>query len=127
MAKTTKTTAAKTTKAAAAKTTKAAPKKAASKAKSNGKATSPEVAAEKLAKSCQEAAAKFEKMDDSKYTEIKEKLDWCVGSYNYDKKADGLKEFGTKAVDLLKEAKKDKPRQVSQKLIDDLEKSLASL
>ncbi|MEO0331722.1 MAG: hypothetical protein AAF223_08555, partial [Bacteroidota bacterium] len=104
--------------------------KAAPKAKTNGKATakiSAADAAEKLAKSCQEASAKFEKMNDAKYTEIKEKLDWCIGSYGYDKNPAGLKEFGAKAAGLLKAVKKDKPRQVSQKLIDDLEKSIASL
>nr|WKN37719.1 hypothetical protein K4G66_03225 [Tunicatimonas sp. TK19036] len=146
--KTTKATAEKTTKPAAAKPAapkakaeakatpkakaepkaKAAPKAAA--AKTNGKATSKAAAgdpAEKLAQTCQEAAAKFEKMSDEKYTEIKEKLEWCVGSYSYDKNPAGLKEYGGKAIDLLKEAKKEKPRLVSQKLITDLEKSLASV
>jgi|GEM_PF-633398 len=144
MAKSTKTTkaaAAKTTKPTAAKkpVAKAAPKtapkakaapKVASKAKLNVKASAkPSVAnaAEKLVKSCQEASVKFEQMDGSEYTEIKEKLDWCVGSYDYDKNPSGLKEYGAKAADILKEVKKDKPRQVSQKLIDDLEKSIASL
>lgn len=142
--KTTKATAEKTTKPAAAKPAapkakaeakatpkakaepkaKAAPKAAA--AKTNGKAAAGDPA-EKLAQTCQEAAAKFEKMSDEKYTEIKEKLEWCVGSYSYDKNPAGLKEYGGKAIDLLKEAKKEKPRLVSQKLITDLEKSLASV
>jgi hypothetical protein len=149
MAKTTKTTKAATTKSSTAKTNgaKAAPKsttkpaaktaakaspkttskaKAAPKAKSTSKAagTNP---AEKLAKTCQEAAAKFEKMNDDKYTDIKEKLEWCVGSYNHDKNPAGLKEYGEKAVGMLKEAKKDKPRLVSQKLIDDLQTSLSKV
>ncbi|MEM9671860.1 MAG: hypothetical protein ACFB15_20450 [Cyclobacteriaceae bacterium] len=111
---------------------KAAPKAAAKKAtpKTNGKATSkaPIMApADKLAKTCQEAATKFEKMKDDKYTDIKEKLEWCLGSYGYDKNPSGLKEYGEKAVGLLKAAKQDKPRLVSQKLIDDLEKSITKV
>lgn len=155
MAKSTKTTKATATKTAAAaksqSTTKAAvksPAKAAAKAttkakaapkapaakkapaKTNGKATTkaPAMApADALAKNCQEAAAKFEKMSDEKYSEIRKKLEWCLGSYGYDKNPAGLKEYGEKAVGMLKEAKKDKPRLISQKLIDGLEKSLAKV
>ncbi len=133
--------AAKTTAAAAKKTTttkkepatkKAAPKakavstakKAAPKKASTSRATDP---AAVLAKQCQQVAAKFDKMDGEKYTEIKEKLEWCLGSYNYDKNPAGLADYGKKAVEKLKEARQEKPRQISQKLIDDLEKALAKV
>ena len=80
-----------------------------------------------LAQKCQEAATKLEKMEGQQYQEIKEKIEWCLGSYNYDKNPEGLKEYGQKAADVLKEARQEKPRQVSQKLIDDLEKAVAQV
>ena len=99
-------------------TAKAAPKKAATKK------SSADPAAE-LAKQCQQAATKLESMEDGKYTEIKEKLEWCVGSYNYDKNPAGLAEYGKQALDHLKQAREEKPRKISQKLVDDLEKALS--
>lgn len=118
-AKTTKTTAAKKTPAATSD--KAAPKKTAAKSKAT---VDP---AENLVKKCQDAAAKFDKMNDPKYTELKEKLEWCIGSYGHDKNPSGLVEYGNKAVETLKEARAEKPKQVSQKLVDDLEKALAKM
>ena len=103
----------------ASTTKKAAPKKAAAP-----RATDP---AATLAKQCQQVAAKFDKLEDGKYTEIKEKLEWCLGSYNYDKNPAGLADYGKQAVEKLKEARQEKPRQISQKLIDDLEKALAKI
>lgn len=116
-------------KAAAPKTTaKAASKKAPAKASSAPKkaATKKSTAdpAAELAKQCQQAATKFEKMEDGKYAEIKEKLDWCIGSYNYDKNPAGLADYGKQALDHLKQAREEKPRQISQKLIDDLQEAI---
>ena len=128
--KATKTTATKKTAAKAEPAKKKAAPKAAAKApakkaapkKTTSRTTDP---AANLAKQCQTVAAKFDKMDNGKYNEIKEKLEWCLGSYNYDKNPAGLVDYGKQAVDKLKEARQEKPRQVSQKLIDDLEKALA--
>lgn len=120
--KTTKTTAEKKSAAAKAATPeKSAPKKTAAKPKAN---TDP---AENLLKKCQEAATKFDKMEDPRYQDIKEKLEWCIGSYSHDKNPVGLVEYGQKAVDVLKEVRADKPKQVPQKLVDDLEKALAKM
>ena len=94
-----------------------APKKAATKK------TTADPAAE-LAKQCQQVATKLEKMEDGKYAEIQQKLEWCIGSYNYDKNPAGLAEYGKQALDHLKQAREEKPRQISQKLIDDLEKAI---
>ena len=131
--KATKTTAAKSD--AAKKTTatktaaKAAPKKSAAKTSSAPKKTATKKStadpAAELAKQCQQAATKFEKMEDGKYAEIQEKLEWCIGSYNYDKNPAGLAEYGKQALDRLKQAREEKPRNISQKLIDDLEKAVS--
>lgn len=127
-----KTTKTETAKKAAAKKTatakKAADPKGATatpKASKAGRAgTDP---AGTLVKKCEEAASKFEKIGDAKYNDIKEKLEWCIGSYKHDKNPSGLVEYGRKAADSLKEARAKKPRQVSQKLIDDLEKAVAKI
>lgn len=133
--------AAKTTAAATKKTTttkkETAPKKAAPKAKDDGpakKAASKKASRSSsadpgaaLAKQCQQVATKLDKIEGDKYAEIKEKLEWCLGSYNYDKNPAGLADYGKQAVEKLKEARQEKPRQISQKLIDDLEKALSQV
>jgi hypothetical protein len=81
---------------------------------------------EQLVKAAQEAAAKFQKMgDNGEFTEIREKLEWCIGSYSYDKNPEGLIDYGKKASAILKEEREKSPRKVGKKLIDDLDKALA--
>ncbi|BDC99847.1 hypothetical protein [Persicobacter psychrovividus] len=80
---------------------------------------------EALEKACVSALEKFEKLDLEKHAVIREKLTWVIGSYNYDKNPEGLVEFGQVALEELEAFKKQKPRQVAKKLIDDLKKSLA--
>ncbi|MGB3778663.1 MAG: hypothetical protein WA960_09925 [Tunicatimonas sp.] len=128
--KATKTTAAKSDTAKKTSTTKTAAKKAPAKASSAPKkaATKKSTAdpAAELAKQCQQAATKLEKMEDDKYAEIQGKLEWCIGSYNYDKNPAGLAEYGKQALDHLKQAREEKPRKISQKVIDDLEKAVSN-
>jgi hypothetical protein len=133
--KTTKSTTAQETapkKGAAPKTAPAAkadaaPKKAAPAKKAATKKTTAKVdPASKLEKACKDAAAKLQTMEDGKYQEIREKLEWCIGSYNYDKNPEGLLEYGRKASDALKSAREESPKKVSKKLVDDLDKALAS-
>jgi len=80
---------------------------------------------EKIEKACRDARDKFEKLGDD-FTDIKAKLDWVLGSYNYDKNPVGLYDIGAQALEALREFKKEKPRQVSKKLVDELEKALQS-
>lgn len=115
---------AKAETAKGATTKKADPKKASATPRATKAGGDP---AASLAKKCQEAVSKFDKMGDSKYTEIKEKLEWCIGSYNHDKNPTGLVEYGRQAADMLKQARTEKPKQISQKLIDDLEKAVANV
>lgn len=100
----------------AAPAKKAAPKKAAAKSEP----------ASKLEKACKDAVAKFQKMEGDQYKDILEKLEWCIGSYNYDRNPEGLVQYGKQASDLLKEARKKDPKKVSQKLVEDLDKALAA-
>jgi hypothetical protein len=78
-----------------------------------------------LEKACKDALAKLEALGDEKDKGLREKLAWCLGSYSHDKNPAGLVEQGKLALKQLQKVKKDKPRQVSQKIIDDLEKALA--
>ena len=113
-------------KEASSKASTSATKKTTTAAKKPTSSRTTDPGAE-LAKQCQQVAAKLDKMEGQQYQEVKEKLEWCLGSYNYDKNPEGLAEYGKQAAEKLKEARQEKPRQVSQKLIDDLEKALAKL
>lgn len=131
MAKTSKTTNSAEAKKASPKKGAAAsvsstPKKAAPAKKAPTKKMTAKVdPGTQLEKVCKDAVAKLQKMDDGKYQEVREKLEWCIGSYNYDKNPVGIVEYGRKAADALKEAREENPRKVSKKLVTDLDKALA--
>ena len=79
---------------------------------------------QKIEKACAAALDKFQKIGLDKYADIQSKLEYVIGSYGYDSNPVGLYEIGAKALKDLKKYKKDKPRLVSKKLIEDLEKAL---
>lgn len=79
---------------------------------------------EKLKKSCQDAVVAMQKLNTEETTEVQSKLEWCIGSYDFDKNPVGLHEMGLKSLDLLKEIKQKQPRKVTKKVIDGLEKSI---
>ncbi len=79
---------------------------------------------QKIEKSCQAALEKFQKIGIEKYDDIQSKLEFVLGSYHYDHNPVGLYEYGEKALKLLKAYKKEKPKAVSDKLINDLENAV---
>ena len=79
---------------------------------------------QKIEKACEAALEKFKKIGTEKYADIQSKLEYVLGSYKYDRNPVGLYEFGAAALKELKKYKKAKPRLVSKKLIDDLDKAL---
>ena len=79
---------------------------------------------EQLKKSCEDAVVAFQKLNDKKYSDIQSKLEWCIGSYSYDRNPSGLHEFGVKSLDILKKVKSKEPRKVNKKVIDGLEKAI---
>lgn len=79
---------------------------------------------EKLKKSCQDAVVAMQKLNTEETTEVQSKLEWCIGSYEFDKNPVGLHEMGLQSLDLLKEIKQKQPRKVTKKVIDGLEKSI---
>jgi len=79
---------------------------------------------EKLKKSCQEAVVAMQKVNSEELTEVQSKLEWCIGSYEFDKNPAGLHEMGLKSLSMLKDLKQKQPRKVNKKVIDGLEKSI---
>ena len=75
-------------------------------------------------KACLEAKSKLEKLGIEE--NIQAELSWVIGSYNYDQNPVGLYEIGSKALGALKEFKTEKPRMVSKKFIEDMEKAFSN-
>ncbi|MDE3234975.1 MAG: hypothetical protein KGO81_03395 [Bacteroidota bacterium] len=84
------------------------------------------MANEKLRNACFKAFETFKKINDPAYSDIQSKLEFVVGSYDYDQNPVGLYEFGNAALPLLKEIKEANPRKVTKQLLTDLEKALAN-
>lgn len=80
---------------------------------------------EQLRNACQAALVAFNKMKNEDYSEISSKLEFVIGSYDYDKNPIGLIEYGEKALIMLKDIKTQSPRKVTKKVIEDLEKNLS--
>jgi hypothetical protein len=78
---------------------------------------------EKLKASCEDARATFTKLNLKEFKDIQGRLQWCIGSYEFDKNAVGLNEYGKKALRALKAFKKDNPKKVTKKVIAALEKA----
>jgi hypothetical protein len=83
------------------------------------------MANEKLRNACFNAFETFKKINDEANAEIQSKLEFVVGSYDFDQNPVGLYEFGKKALKILVKIKEKNTRKVTKKVIDDLEKALA--
>ncbi|MBN1791820.1 MAG: hypothetical protein JW830_15065 [Bacteroidales bacterium] len=79
---------------------------------------------ERLRDACELAVQAFRKLKHSDFNDIINKLDFCIGSYNFDKNPAGLVEYGYKALGMLKEIKKNHPKKVSKTVLSALEESL---
>ena len=80
---------------------------------------------EKMRNACVAAIQVFEKINKEEYAGLKSKLQYCVGSYDYDKNPSGLIEYGHMALEALKDFKAQNPRKVNKKIIADMEKYLS--
>ncbi len=81
-------------------------------------------AAEKIEKACEEAHEKFSKLGTEEFADILSKLEFVLVSYRADGNPVGLYEIGALALEQLNAYKKQKPRMVSKKLIETMEKAL---
>jgi hypothetical protein len=104
----------------AKKPTKAPTKVAAAKPSSPAKAkTSP---TDKLEKVSIQALKTLESLGIEQ--QLQQDIEWCLGSYRYDKNPAGLFEMTERALPVLIAAKERKAKGVTSKLIGDMEKAL---
>jgi hypothetical protein len=80
---------------------------------------------DKLRNECQAALDNLKKLDIAKTSELQAKLEWCIGSYDFDKNPAGLAEFGGQALKELKKIKEKDTKKVTKKMIDGLEGAIA--
>ena len=81
---------------------------------------------EKIRNACEAATQAFAKINVESYNDLQSKLEYCIGSYDYDKNPEGLYEYGKVALEELKAFKVQNPRKVNKKIIADLEQSMNS-
>jgi hypothetical protein len=79
---------------------------------------------ERLRDACDLAIQAFLKLNHADFDDIISKLNFCIGSYNFDKNPSGLVEYGYRALEMLREIKKNHPRKVSKAVLSALEDSL---
>ncbi|MBW6459889.1 MAG: hypothetical protein K0B08_04885 [Bacteroidales bacterium] len=79
---------------------------------------------DKLRNECQNALDTLKKLNISDTAELQAKLEWCIGSYDFDKNPTGLSAFGGMALRTLKQYKELNPRKVAKKLIDELDAAI---
>jgi hypothetical protein len=80
---------------------------------------------ERLRDACELAVKTLRKLKQPEFDDIISKLEFCIGSYNFDNNPAGLVEFGFKAMEIMKEIRKKTPRKISVEVVDTLEECLA--
>ncbi|MDD3131217.1 MAG: hypothetical protein GX103_11500 [Bacteroidales bacterium] len=79
---------------------------------------------ENLRNACADASTAMAKLNLDAHADLRAKLDYCIGSYDYDKNPEGLYQYGKATLDELKKFKAKNPRKVNKKIIDNLEQAL---
>jgi hypothetical protein len=106
----------------AAKTAKTSAKSAAPKAPAKSKSkASP---ADLIEKASAQALATLQSLGIE--PQLQQDLEWCLGSYRYDKNPSGLYEMAKRTIAVLQEAKARKAKGVTAKVIGDLEKAVTA-
>lgn len=82
------------------------------------------MSAEKMEKVLIEAKDKLTQLGIEE--QLVSEIEWCLGSYAHDHNPAGLFEKGAEAQTALESFKKDNPRKVSKKLLDDLSKAISA-
>lgn len=81
---------------------------------------------ETLKEACLEAIAAIDKTKATEFQEIRSKLEYVVGSYEFDKNPVGLHEIGKLALQNLETFKEANPKKVTKKTVDTIQKALAA-
>ena len=79
---------------------------------------------DKIRNACVAAVQAINKLKTDEFAELRSKLEYCIGSYDYDKNPVGLIEYGAIVLRELKAYKATHPRKINKKVIADLEKNL---
>ncbi len=77
---------------------------------------------EKIEMSCVDVREKLAQLGIEE--KLQAEMDWVLGSFRNDQNPVGLYEMGEKALKVLTKYKKDHPKAVTKKLLDDLQKAL---
>ena len=80
---------------------------------------------ESLKDACADSLDALRKLKDDTFGEINSKLEYVIGSYEFDKNPVGLHEIGQNALSIMKKFKEQNPRKLSKKVIDKMEKSIS--
>lgn len=108
-------------KASAKKTTETAEKAPVVRKPSAKKVTSP---ADLIEKTCQAALAKLKELNAE--PQLQADIEWCLGSYSYDKNPVGLFQVAKRSLEVFKEMQAKKVKGVTAKFTGDMEKALAT-
>lgn len=79
------------------------------------------MAAEKIIQALTDAKDKLTSLGIEE--QLVSEIEWCLGSYAHDSNPAGLYEKAGEAITALETFKKENPRKVSKKLLDDLSKA----
>jgi hypothetical protein len=79
-------------------------------------------AVSKIEKACVSAKDKMESLGIEE--QLVSEIEWCLGSFASDQNPAGLYEKGEAALKALESFKKENPKKVTKKLLDDLQKAL---
>ncbi|NCB46718.1 hypothetical protein EOM81_06850 [bacterium] len=79
---------------------------------------------ENLRNACADASEAMAKLNLAAHADLRAKLDYCIGSYDFDKNPEGLYQYGKLTLEALKKFKAKNPRKVNKKIIDNLEQAL---
>lgn len=104
----------------ASKTATKAPKKAAAAAPKTSKAKTTKVMS--IDKASEDALKKLKALDIEH--QLQADLEWCLGSFGYDKNPSGLYQMMSRALTVFKSEQTKKTKGITAKFVSDLEKTL---
>jgi hypothetical protein len=103
-------------------TSKTTAPKAVKKAEAKPKATAKVSSTGSIEQASDEALKKLQSLGIEE--QLQSELEWCLGSYRFDKNPSGLHEVAARVLNVLNAEKAKKTKGVTVKLIADLEKAL---
>ncbi len=81
---------------------------------------------EKFRDACLEATKALTKLRRYEFNELQANLEYCIGSYDFDKNPSGIYKYGELAIKELKKFKEQNPRKLNKKIIANMQKYLSN-